>query len=71
MEVMVNRAGAASPAPSLTGLTLHKMSVHDDPQTFLEMFEATAAACGWPGKGSGDANCDARPACPPEDSTGK
>ncbi|KAK0144358.1 hypothetical protein N1851_017284 [Merluccius polli] len=49
MEAMVSRAGAASPAPSFTGLTLHKMSVHDDPQTFLEMFEATVAACGWPG----------------------
>ena len=49
MEAMVSRAGAASPAPSFTGLTLHKMSVHDDPQTILEMFEATAAVCGWPG----------------------
>ena len=48
----MSRAGAASPAPSFTGLTLHKMSVnvsqcHDDPQTFMEMFEATVAACGW------------------------
>ena len=46
MEAMVSRAGAASPAPSFTGLTLHKMAAHDDPQTFMEMFEA--AACGWP-----------------------
>ena len=49
MEAIVSRAGAASPAPLFTGLTLHKMAVHDDPQTFMEMFEAMAVACGWPG----------------------
>ena len=27
---------------------MQKMAAHDDPQTFMEMFEATAAACGWP-----------------------
>ena len=32
----------------LAGLTIHKMSEADDPQSFLEMFEATAEACGWP-----------------------
>ncbi|KAK0153320.1 hypothetical protein N1851_005002 [Merluccius polli] len=48
LEAMVSRAGAASPAPSFTGLALHKMAAHDDPQTLMEMFEATAAACGWP-----------------------
>ncbi|XP_073331909.1 uncharacterized protein [Pagrus major] len=48
LEVMVNRAGAAAPAPSLVGLALHKMSEQDDPQTFLGMFEETAKACGWP-----------------------
>ena len=43
-----------SPAPApdrptqLASLTLHKMSPEDDPQTFLEMFEATAEACSWP-----------------------
>ncbi|XP_051250266.1 uncharacterized protein LOC127360052 [Dicentrarchus labrax] len=27
---------------------MHRMTAADDPQTFLEMFEATAEACGWP-----------------------
>ena len=45
----VTSVEAASPAPSLTGLTLHKMAAHDNSQTFLEMFEATATACGWLG----------------------
>ncbi|KAK0136850.1 Zinc finger and SCAN domain-containing protein 23 [Merluccius polli] len=48
LETMVRRAGAAAPAPSFTGMTVHKMAAHDDPQSFLDMFEATAAACGWP-----------------------
>ncbi|XP_059195913.1 neurotrophin receptor-interacting factor homolog [Centropristis striata] len=48
LEVMVRRAGTASSAPSLAGITLHKMAAHDDPQTFLEMFEATATVCNWP-----------------------
>ena len=45
----MSRAGAASPAPSFTRKTLHKIAAHDDSQTFMEMFEATAVACGWPG----------------------
>ncbi|KAK0133481.1 hypothetical protein N1851_031006 [Merluccius polli] len=48
LSAMVSRAGAAAPAPSFTGMTVHKMAAHDDPQSFLEMFETTAAACGWP-----------------------
>ncbi|KAK0148589.1 Neurotrophin receptor-interacting factor [Merluccius polli] len=48
LEAMVGRAGAAAPAPSFTGMTVHKMAAHDDPQSFLDMFEAMAAACGWP-----------------------
>ena len=58
MEAMVSLAGAASPAPSFTGLL----------QTFLEMFEATAAACMGHAAASpairGPANCGARPAHP-------
>ncbi|XP_059185737.1 uncharacterized protein LOC131968750 [Centropristis striata] len=48
LEVMVNRVGGASSAPSLAGVTLQRMAAHDDPQTYLEMFEATATACNWP-----------------------
>ncbi|XP_044042863.1 uncharacterized protein LOC122871611, partial [Siniperca chuatsi] len=48
---LVSQPGASlppSPPLALSGITLHKMSAADDPQSFLEMFEATAVACGWP-----------------------
>lgn len=37
-----------SSPPSFSNITMHKMTTADDPQTFLEMFEATVKACGWP-----------------------
>ncbi|XP_077941374.1 uncharacterized protein LOC144385315 [Gasterosteus aculeatus] len=33
---------------ALTSLTLHRMAEGDDGQTFMEAFDATAEACGWP-----------------------
>jgi len=33
---------------SLRGVTLHPMTASDDPQVFVDMFRATAEACGWP-----------------------
>jgi len=33
---------------SLRGVTLHPMTAVDDPQIFIDMFRATAEACGWP-----------------------
>ena len=77
LEAMVSRA--AAPASPLTGLTLHKITLHDDPQTFLEMLGRRHAA----GRGrSGPCGCFPcyqgtrklrRSACPPppEDSTGR
>ncbi|XP_034446667.1 uncharacterized protein LOC117764737 [Hippoglossus hippoglossus] len=51
MEHLISRPTVA-PSPAarspLAGITLHKMSEADDPQSFLEMFEATAEACEWP-----------------------
>ena len=41
-------AGAPSPPPhALLGVVLHKLTAEDDPQSFLDMFEATAVVCGW------------------------
>ena len=51
MEHLLSTPAAAPSSKArspLAGLTLHKMSEADDPQSFLEMFEATAEACGWP-----------------------
>ncbi|KAM9360126.1 uncharacterized protein ABDE67_000748 [Symphorus nematophorus] len=51
LEGLLSRSGAVSPSPaspSLYGIALHKMTSTDDPQAFLDMFEATAVACGWP-----------------------
>ncbi|TKS64962.1 Retrovirus-related Pol polyprotein from transposon 412 [Collichthys lucidus] len=48
LEAMLVRAGATLPGPSLSGMTLHRMTGNDDAQSYLETFEATAAACGWP-----------------------
>ena len=48
LESLVDRIGAAAPAPSLAGVGLHKMTPEDDPDSFLGMFEATAEACRWP-----------------------
>ncbi|XP_051810353.1 zinc finger and SCAN domain-containing protein 29-like [Acanthochromis polyacanthus] len=50
LERLLSRAGgrSASPSSSVSRLTLQKMMVADDPQSFLDMFQATAAACGWP-----------------------
>ena len=44
LEAMVSRAADGE---SFTGITIHKMAPHNDPQSFMEMFEATAVACGW------------------------
>ncbi|KAK9515986.1 hypothetical protein VZT92_026581 [Zoarces viviparus] len=51
LEQLMARTAAAPlvPAPStLAGVVLHKMTAADDVQSFLESFEATAEACGWP-----------------------
>ncbi|XP_035523495.1 uncharacterized protein LOC118332359 [Morone saxatilis] len=51
LEGLLARSGAQSPSSppsSFSGITMHRMTAADDPQTFLEMFEATAEACGWP-----------------------
>ncbi len=43
------RAGESSttPAPP-THMPVQKMGPQDDPEAFLDLFEKTAAACGWP-----------------------
>ncbi|KAI3368097.1 hypothetical protein L3Q82_007801 [Scortum barcoo] len=43
-----NAAPAPLSSPSLHAVTLHKMGEADGPQMFVEIFETTAAACGWP-----------------------
>ncbi len=43
------RAGGATPAPApLTHMPLNKMGPQDDPEAFIDLFERTAEACGWP-----------------------
>ncbi len=43
------RAGGTPPAPALsTHMPLQKMGPQDDPEAFLDLFEKTAEACGWP-----------------------
>ncbi len=43
------RAGGIPPAPALpTHMPLQKMGPQDDPEAFLDLFEKTAEACGWP-----------------------
>ncbi len=43
------RAGGIPPAPALpTHMPLQKMGSQDDPEAFLDLFEKTAEACGWP-----------------------
>ena len=39
---------SSTPPHSLLGITLHKLPMEVDPQSFLEMFKLTAVACGWP-----------------------
>ncbi len=42
-------AGGIPPAPALpTHMPLQKMGPQDDPEAFLDLFEKTAEACGWP-----------------------
>ncbi|XP_062418714.1 uncharacterized protein LOC134130607 [Pungitius pungitius] len=51
LEQLVERSGPAPPPPgptALASLTLHRMTAEDDTQAFMEAFEATAEACGWP-----------------------
>ena len=51
LQTLVGQAGApsaSSPPLAFRGVTLHRMTEADDPQSFLEMFEGTAEACGWP-----------------------
>ncbi|XP_051241575.1 uncharacterized protein LOC127355117 [Dicentrarchus labrax] len=51
LEGLLARSGAQVPSPppsSFSGITMHRMTAAVDPQTFLEMFEATAEAGGWP-----------------------
>ncbi len=43
------RAGGIPPAPALpTHMPLQKMGPQDDTEAFLDLFEKTAEACGWP-----------------------
>ncbi len=43
------RAGGIPPAPALpTHMPVQKMGPQDDPEAFLDLFEKTAEACGWP-----------------------
>ncbi len=43
------RAGGIVPAPALsTHMPLQKMGPQDNPEAFLDLFEKTAEACGWP-----------------------
>ncbi|XP_052472370.1 uncharacterized protein LOC128028987 [Carassius gibelio] len=42
------RAEAAGPPAAPMHLPLHKMGAQDDPEAFLELFEKSAEACGWP-----------------------
>ncbi len=43
------RAGGIPPAPALPPhMPLQKMGSQDDPEAFLDLFEKTAEACGWP-----------------------
>ncbi|XP_077954435.1 uncharacterized protein LOC120834331 isoform X1 [Gasterosteus aculeatus] len=42
-------ASPTTPGPSAyAGVVVHKMTPEDDVQSYLEMFEAMAGACGWP-----------------------
>ncbi len=41
--------GGLPPAPALsTHMPVNKMGPQDDPEAFLDLFEKTAEACGWP-----------------------
>ncbi len=43
------RARGIPPAPALSTHTpVNKMGPQDDPETFIDLFEKTAEACGWP-----------------------
>ncbi len=43
------RAGGIPPAPALSPhMPMQKMGPQDDPEAFLDLFEKTAEACGWP-----------------------
>ncbi len=43
------RAGESPTAPAPpTHMPVQKMGPQDDPEAFLDLFEKTAAACGWP-----------------------
>ncbi|XP_058651173.1 uncharacterized protein LOC131551934 [Onychostoma macrolepis] len=43
------RAGGSPPAPALPAhMPLSKMGPQDDPEAFIDLFERTAEACGWP-----------------------
>ncbi|KAL6103610.1 uncharacterized protein ACO6RY_02968 [Pungitius sinensis] len=51
LELLAARSGPTLPPSgptALASLTLHSMTAEDDAQAFLEAFEATAEACGWP-----------------------
>ncbi len=43
------RAGGIPPAPALsTHMPVNKMGLQDDTEAFIDLFEKTAEACGWP-----------------------
>ncbi|XP_051815566.1 uncharacterized protein LOC110961245 isoform X1 [Acanthochromis polyacanthus] len=53
LERVLSRSGGmpnfSAPSSSpISGVSLQKMTAEYDPQSFLDMFQATAEACGWP-----------------------
>ncbi|KAM9751742.1 uncharacterized protein ACNS7B_008488 [Menidia menidia] len=48
LEAVMERSGEPPGGPAIAGIQLHRLNEQDDPQSFLDMFEATASACGWP-----------------------
>ncbi|KAM9751628.1 uncharacterized protein ACNS7B_008424 [Menidia menidia] len=48
LEEMVERAATPPRDPAVAGIEMQKLAERDDPQSYLDMFEATASACGWP-----------------------
>ena len=51
LQSLLTQVGAGAPSPplsTLSGVRLQKLTVEDNPQSFLNMFESTAEACGWP-----------------------
>ncbi|XP_061907767.1 uncharacterized protein LOC133652731 [Entelurus aequoreus] len=51
LRPLTKRARAGTPTaarPTLAAVGMHRMAETEDPQNFMDMFEATAKACEWP-----------------------